>query len=149
MPHQHAGIRIDPPWSPPSAMSASPRATTTPLPADEPPAAYPILYGLCTGPLAPVWLPPEIQYDSQCTLPTISPPASRMRWTTVASISGTYPSKIEQPFIIGTPATITLSLTATRLPCSGPEAAPLMAVFTYQALCVFSSGGGEAPGVRG
>src|SRR5215475_4355569 len=42
-----------------------------------------------------------------------------------------------------------LSLTAMRLPCSGPAAAPLMAVFTYQALCVFSSGGGKEPGVRG
>jgi hypothetical protein len=59
------------------------------------------------------------------------------------------PFQDEQPFIIGTPATMPLSLTAMRLPYSGPEAAPLIAVFTYQALCVFSSGGGKEPGVRG
>ena len=42
-------------------MSASPSATSTPLPDEEPPAEYPILYGLCTGPVALVWLPPERQ----------------------------------------------------------------------------------------
>ncbi len=38
MPLKAAGMRIDPPWSPPIAMSASPVATTTALPDDEPPA---------------------------------------------------------------------------------------------------------------
>ena len=56
---------------------------------------------------------------------------------------------MEQPFIIGTPATITLSFTATFLPLSGPESAPLIEVFTYQALCLFSSRDGKYPGVRG
>ena len=36
-----------------------------------------------------VWLPPEKQKYSQWTLPTMVPPASRMRVTTVASTSGT------------------------------------------------------------
>ena len=57
--------------------------------AQEPPAEYPILCGLCTGPVALVWLPPERQKFSQCALPRILPPASRIRCTTVASISGT------------------------------------------------------------
>ena len=70
-------------------MTESPSATTTPLPEDDPPAEYPILCGLCTGPLAPVWLPPEMQKFSQWVLPLISPPASRMRVTMVASMSGT------------------------------------------------------------
>src|SRR5580700_2545354 len=117
-------MRIEPPWSPPNAMSASPSATTTPDPDADPPAEYPILYGLCTGPLAPVWLLPERQYDSQCVFPTISAPASSNRVTTVASISGTYPSRIELPFIIGTPATIALSLIATFFPLSGPHPPP-------------------------
>ena len=56
---------------------------------------------------------------------------------------------MELPFIIGTPATIALSLIATFLPLSGPEAAPWIEVFTYQALCLFSSGDGKRPGVRG
>ena len=79
------------------------------------------------------------------------PPASRMRVTTVASTSGTYPSSVEAPlFIIGTPATQMLSLMATALPFSGPSAAPLIALLTYQAPCGFSSAGmGRRPGVRG
>ncbi len=35
MPLKAAGMRIDPPWSPPIAISASPVATTTALPDDE------------------------------------------------------------------------------------------------------------------
>ena len=89
MPLNEDGIRIDPPWSPPIAMSTSPSATTTALPEDDPPAEYPILCGLCTGPVELVWLPPEMQNDSQCTLPAISAPASSMRVTMVASKSGT------------------------------------------------------------
>jgi hypothetical protein len=44
---------------------------------------------LWTGPAALVWLPPEKQKYSQCTLPAMVPPASRMRVTMVASTSGT------------------------------------------------------------
>src|SRR4026209_398208 len=36
-PHNAAGIRIDPPWSPPIASSTSPAADTTAEPADDPP----------------------------------------------------------------------------------------------------------------
>src|SRR5438046_10537157 len=92
--------------------------------------------GLCTGPVAFVWLPPERQKYSQCVLPTISPPSSRIRVTTVASNSGMYPSSVEAPFIIGTPATMTLSLMATRLPFSLPLGAPLMDVLRYHAFPV-------------
>jgi len=72
------------------------------------------LRGFCTGPAALVWLPPEKQKYSQWTLPRIVPPASSMRVTMVASTSGTYPSSVEAPFIIGTPARHTLSLSAMR-----------------------------------
>src|ERR1700677_2947921 len=88
-PQYDEGIRIDPPWSPPSAISTSPAATKTALPEEEPPAEKPRLCGLCTAPVALVWLPPERQKHSQWAFPTISPPASRMRVTTVASKSGT------------------------------------------------------------
>src|SRR5947207_4346552 len=91
--------------------------------------------GLWTGPVAFVWLPPERQKYSQCVLPTISPPASRMRLATVASKSGMKPSSVEAPFIIGTPASMMLSLSATRLPLSLPPGAPLTDVFRYHALC--------------
>src|SRR5437762_4830926 len=68
MPHQDAGIRMEPPWSPPIAMSTSPAATSAPLPLDEPPAAYPRLSGLCTGIGSDVWLPPEKHRLSQTAL---------------------------------------------------------------------------------
>ena len=89
MPQNEAGMRIEPPWSPPNAIGTSPAATTAALPDDEPPAEYPMRCGLCTGPVALVWLPPEKQKYSHTVLPTIVPPASRIRAATVASTSGT------------------------------------------------------------
>ena len=61
MPQNEAGIRIDPPWSPPIAMSTSPAATSAALPEDDPPALYPIRCGLWQGPVALVWLLPDRQ----------------------------------------------------------------------------------------
>ncbi len=70
-------------------MSTSPAATSAALPEDEPPAEWPRRCGLCTGPDALVWLPPEKQKYSHTALPRMVPPASRMRVTMVASTSGT------------------------------------------------------------
>src|SRR5439155_4490402 len=53
------------------------------------------------------------------------------------------------PFIIGMPATQTLSLMANFLPASFPDGAPLIEHFQYQALSLFSSGPGRYPVVRG
>ena len=47
-----------------------------------------------------MWLPPEKQKLSQVVLPTISPPASSIRVTIVASTSGTKPRMTELPFVI-------------------------------------------------
>ena len=80
---------MEPPWSPPSAMSTSPAATRAALPPDEPPALCSGLCGLRMGPVAQVWLPAEKHRSSQAALPVMMPPASRIRSTTVASISGT------------------------------------------------------------
>jgi len=84
--------------------------------------------GLCTGPAAEVWLPPDRQKYSQCALPRMTAPASSSLVTMVASISGTKPSSVEAPFIIGTPASMTLSLSATVLPKSLPVGAPFTVV---------------------
>ena len=69
-------------------MSTSPAATRAADPLDEPPAMYPRFQGLCTGPAALVCDPPDRQKFSQWALPAMVPPASRMRVTMVASISG-------------------------------------------------------------
>src|SRR5579884_929708 len=122
-------MRMEPPWSPPIAISHSPATTSAALPLDEPPADRLGSCGLSTGPVSEVWLPPEKQRCSHTAFPTIWPPASRMRVTMVASHSGTYPSSAEERFIIGMPATQTLSLMAIRLPARMPLEAPLMEHF--------------------
>ena len=55
-----------------------------------------------------------------CPLSNDRAPASRIRSTTVASMSGMYPSSVADPFIMGTPASMILSLSATVLPASLP-----------------------------
>src|SRR2546422_7207959 len=110
-------------------MSHSPEATSAVLPLEEPPAERLGPCGFSTGPVSEVWLPPEKQRCSHTALPTISPPASRIRVTSVASTSGTYPSRTAEPFIIGIPATHTLSLIAIFLPASSPEGVPLIEHF--------------------
>ena len=80
-----------------------------------------------------VKLAPEKQRSSHIDFPVIVAPASSNRVTTVASRRGTKPSTVAEPFVIGRPATLTLSLIATDLPASGPWAAPGIDVVTYQA----------------
>ena len=50
VPQNAAGIRIDPPWSPPNEMSTSPAATAAPEPDDEPPVTCSRLCGLSGRP---------------------------------------------------------------------------------------------------
>ncbi len=134
---------MGPPWSPPRAISASPMATTTALPLEEPPAINSGLRGLRTGQGYEVWEPPEKQRSSQTVLPTISAPASSRRVTTVASTRGTYPSIRAEPFRRGIPARAMLSFRATFLPASGPPAAPLTEHRQAQAPRGFSAGSGR------
>jgi hypothetical protein len=130
-------------------MSHSPLTTRAELPLEEPPAERFGSWGFRTGPVSEVWLPPEKQRCSHTALPAISPPASRMRVTIVASTSGTKPSSTFEPFIMGIPATQTLSLIAIFLPASFPPAAPLIKHFQYHALSRFSLAAGRRPASRG
>src|SRR5579884_4051638 len=140
MPHSDAGIRTDPPWSPPTATSTSPLATSAALPLDDPPASRAGSHGLRTGPQAEVKLDPEQHKSSQTLLPAMIAPASSNRCTTVASRPGMNPSTARDPFIIGIPATAMLSLIATRRPDSGPSAPDVMSAVTYQAPSGLCSG---------
>jgi hypothetical protein len=101
--------------------------------------------GLRTGPVTEVWLPPEKHRSSQTDLPVTVAPAASSRVTTVASRLGTKPSRVCDPFIIGTPATAVLSLTATVRPASGPSSAPRISVRTYQAPSGLSASSGRRP----
>src|SRR5258708_32680004 len=116
MPHSDAGIRIDPPWSPPRASSTSPAATSAALPLDDPPVSRAVSHGLRTGPEAAVKLDPEQHRSSQTLLPAIVAPATSSRSTTVASRLGTKPSTARQAFISRMPSPAALDLIATRAP---------------------------------
>lgn len=54
-------IRIEPPWSPPMAMSTSPMDMRTPQPELDPPDDRVLSYGLPTGPWAAVFETPYAQ----------------------------------------------------------------------------------------
>ncbi len=146
MPLYALGMRTEPPWSPPTARSTAPAATSAALPLDEPPAERVGSHGLRTGPVRDVWLPPEKQRSSHTALPMIVAPAASRRVTTVASRVGTKPSRVSEPFIIGTPATMMLSLIATVRPDSGPSSVSWIAVVTYQAPSGLSASAGRDHG---
>src|SRR5262249_36410558 len=126
-------MRIEPPWSPPSARSTWPAATSAALPLDEPPAGLERAPGLWTRPGRGGGLPPGKHRSSPTAFAAIVAPASSSLVTTVASWRGTYPSIARDPFIIGTPARAMLSLTATLRPARGPSRRVVISVVTYQA----------------
>src|SRR5512141_1849550 len=121
-------------------MSHAPETTSAALPLDDPPAEYAGSWGLRTGTGTEVIEPPDMQRSSQTALPMISPPASRMRVTTVASHSGVYPSMSADPHMLGTPATPMGSFSANVFPASLPPSAPFTEQRQYQALSAFSAG---------
>src|SRR5271157_86769 len=123
-------------------MSQSPCTTRAAGPLDDPPALYFGLCGLRTGPVAEVNEAPEKHKSSHTALPIISPPASSIRVTTVASTSGTNPSNMAEPFIMGIPARQMLSFNAIFLPASLPALAPFTEHLQYQAFKGFSLPGG-------
>ena len=117
-----AGLRIDPPWSPPKEMSTSPAASAAPDPDDEPPVTCSGSWGLIGGGKSPT-------KPIMACLPTTLPPAARTRVTTVASTSGTKPSRAADVKTCGIPATLMWSLNETVLPASSPLADPPMSHF--------------------
>ena len=62
---------------------------------------------------------------------------------------GDVPSSTLEPFIIGMPATHTLSLMAIFSPARGPDVAPLIEHLQYQALSRLSEAPGRNPASRG
>jgi len=122
-PQKAAGMRPLPPWSTPSERSTSPERTAAPDPPEEPPAEREGSTGLRAGPKALVSPRPDAPKSSMFSLPTIVPPAARMRSTTTASCIGVY-ALSREPFVVGTPASEMLSLRPTVRPASAPPLAP-------------------------
>ena len=79
MPHQAAGLRIDPPPSVPRASGASPAATAAPAPPDEPPGVWPRLHGLRVAPNTRLSVTPTQPSVGVLVLPSMMPPAAFMR----------------------------------------------------------------------
>ncbi len=117
-PQQAAGMRTDPPVSVPNATSASPVATATADPDDDPPGSRRGSSGFIGVP--DQWFTPFADQHSSVSpvLPTIRAPASRAEATTAASIwaGSAISATTGHPAVVGTPATSMQSLTASRGP---------------------------------
>src|SRR5689334_21890499 len=121
IPQQAAGIRTEPPVSVPRATSASPAATATAEPLDDPPGSRPGSSGFIGVP-DHEFTPLADQHSSvRLVLPTIRAPARRAAATTGASaIAGLACSATTwHPAVVGRPSTSMQSLTASRGPSPG------------------------------
>ena len=121
IPQQAAGIRMEPPVSVPRATSASPAATATADPLDDPPGSRRGSAGF-TGVPDHGLTPLADQHSSaRLVLPTIRAPARRAAVTTAASLAaGRACSAINwQPTVVGRPSMSMQSLTASRGPSPG------------------------------
>src|SRR5580693_114794 len=116
-------MRTDPPVSVPKPTSASPVATATADPDDDPPGSRRGSRGFVGVP--DQWFTPLADQHSSVSpvLPTIRAPAWRAAATTVASlIAGSAISATTgQPTVVGSPATSMQSFTASLGPLPPPS----------------------------
>src|ERR1039457_4284631 len=121
MPQQAAGIRTEPPVWVPSPTSASPLATATAEPLDEPPGTRPASSGF-TGVPDHGFVPAADQHSSvRLVLPTILAPDRPAAATPAAACAaGLACSGVaRQPAVVGRPSTSMQSLPASRGPSPG------------------------------
>src|SRR5262249_38936464 len=114
MPQYAAGIRIEPPVSVPSAYSQTPAATSAAEPVLDPPDVRAGSRGLNVIPNAGLTLPAA--YSSRFVLQRRSAPAARRQVTTSASVAAGGGVPTVEAFVVTTPSTSMLSLTATATP---------------------------------
>ena len=120
-------MRIEPPVSVPMPTSASPKATDTAAPDDEPPGTRACAgsAGLAGVPWCGLMPTPENANSLILVLPSTTAPASRKRCTTGASCStGASPAHTTPPAIVVSPATSMLSLRVMHTPCNAPRLRP-------------------------
>ncbi len=103
----------------PIASGTASAATAAADPPDEPPGTRVGSHGLRTGPKAELSFEEPIPNSSQLVFPTTTHPAAFSRATHVASSAATKPARILEPAVDGSPATFTLSFTASGTPASG------------------------------
>ena len=113
-----AGIRIEPAPSEAVAAATSPAATAAALPPLEPPGLRSVFQGLRVTPKAGPSVSPMIASSGVVVLPTITAPAARRRRTSSEScLAGR--SGAALPWVVSSPATSWVSLTAIGTPSSG------------------------------
>src|SRR5437879_12478074 len=88
MPHQAAGLRIDPPPSVPIASGPRPAATAAPAPPEEPPGVWPRLHGLRVAPKRRLSVTPTQPSVGVFVLPSMIAPAAFRRSTGGAASGG-------------------------------------------------------------
>src|SRR5207244_12535748 len=84
-PQHEAGMRIDPPVSPPNATDAIPAATAAPLPPLEPPGVMPSRQGFWVAGKIMFVVPIDAASSGRLVLPRIAIPAALARATGTAS----------------------------------------------------------------
>src|SRR5919109_1032774 len=112
-PQHDAGMRMDPPVSPPRATVQSPAATAAPLPPLEPPGVMPSRHGFCVEPKIAFVVPIDAASSGTFVFPSTAIPAARARATGTASTSAMRSRHDAVPYVYGMPATGWLSLTAS------------------------------------
>src|SRR5438270_2082521 len=118
-PQKPAGMRIEPPPSPPVARVSRPPATAAAEPADDPPVVLVGSHGLAVIPCRRVTLTLSPPNSLAVVWPASTAPAARSRSMTVASWPETRSAKARDASVRGQPATGSSSLTAMGSPPRG------------------------------
>src|SRR6478609_10372276 len=124
-PQKLAGWRTEPPVSEPRATGVTPAATSAADPPEEPPGTRSGNSGCCTRPKAEYSVEEPIANSSMFALQATNAPASRSRFTAVASKGEMYPSRIREAQVVGRSRVAMLSFTPTGTPSSGAFGARL------------------------
>src|SRR6266550_2909463 len=103
-PQNAAGCLTDPPVSDPSARGVTPAAIAAADPPEDPPGTQRTSCGFRVGPWALFSVDEPIANSSMFVLATISAPLARRRVIAVASNGLTYPVRIFEAQVVGSPS---------------------------------------------
>src|SRR4051794_16159441 len=120
-PQNAAGMRIDPPPSPPVAIGTRPPATAAALPPEEPPGFFDSSHGLRLAPFSRVYVTLMPPNSLAVVRPHSTPPASRRRATIVASCDATRSANTRHASVSGHPRTAVSSFTPIGTPPNGSD----------------------------
>ena len=127
-PVKPAGIRIDPPPSPPVASVTRPPATAAALPPDEPPGVVPCIHGLCVAPFNTVRVTLTPPNSLAVHRPMwFAPPSLVARSTNTEVCVAFRSANTTQASVFGQPCTASSSFTPSGTPPKGFETSAFFA----------------------